>query len=144
MKVGNILNSELSYAIASMGHGDWLFVVDAGFPIPPDAWRIDLALVPDVPDMETVVTAVMQEFIAEKVMYATELIEKKSPYLATIERLFPDIEKEALPHEIIRDELAPRAKAIVRTGALQPWGNVVLQSGVDWPVWSAKLPAESR
>ena len=34
MKRSNLLNSELSYAIASMGHGDLMIVCDAGFPIP--------------------------------------------------------------------------------------------------------------
>ena len=34
MKQGGILNAELSHAIACLGHGDGLLVVDAGFPIP--------------------------------------------------------------------------------------------------------------
>ena len=52
-----ILNAELNHAIASMGHGDLMIVCDAGFPIPSAAWRIDLAVVPDVPDLETVLLA---------------------------------------------------------------------------------------
>ena len=46
-----------AHAIASMGHGDLMIVCDAGFPIPSSAWRIDLAIVPDVPDLETVLDA---------------------------------------------------------------------------------------
>ena len=49
MYKGLILNAELNHAIASMGHGDFILVCDAGFPIPNDAWRIDLALTKDVP-----------------------------------------------------------------------------------------------
>lgn len=54
MKRGNLLNANLSYAIPSMGHGDLMIVCDAGFPIPSSARRIDLAVVPDVSDLETV------------------------------------------------------------------------------------------
>ena len=36
MKRGRILNRELSDALNSMGHGDWLVITDAGFPIPED------------------------------------------------------------------------------------------------------------
>lgn len=50
MKRSKLINNELSYAIASMGHGDLMIVCDAGFPIPSSVWRIDLALIPDVPD----------------------------------------------------------------------------------------------
>ena len=64
MNRGPILNSELSHAIARMGHGDLMIVCDAGFPITSTGWRIDLALVQDVPDLETVLTAVSQSFIA--------------------------------------------------------------------------------
>ena len=31
-----------------------------------------------------------------------------------------------------------RAKYIVRTGAFEPWGNVILRSGVDAPIWFQK------
>ena len=58
-----LLNAQLSYAIASMGHGDLMIVCDAGFPIPSTAWRIDLAIVPDVPDLETVLQAIADNFI---------------------------------------------------------------------------------
>ena len=51
MKRGKLLNSELNHAIASMGHGDLMIVCDAGFPIPDDVWRIDLAITRDVPDL---------------------------------------------------------------------------------------------
>jgi len=53
-----MLNAQLSQAIASMGHGDLIIVCDAGFPIPSTAWRIDLAIVPDVPDLETVLAPI--------------------------------------------------------------------------------------
>jgi D-ribose pyranase len=138
MKRGRLLNSGLSHAIASMGHGELMIVCDAGFPIPAGAWRIDLAVVPDVPDLETVLTAVADAFIAEKVGYADMLPAHNAPLLAKVRRIFADAAHEMIPHETILTEMAARAKVIVRTGAFDPWGNILLYSGVDVPKWFAK------
>jgi D-ribose pyranase len=138
MKSGKLLNAELSYAIASMGHTDLMIVCDAGFPIPSDAWRIDLAVVPDVPDLETVLTAISEAFIAEKVSYAAEMVENNPPLYQKVKRIFSASDHEPIPHEQILSEMAAKAKVIVRTGAFDPWGNILLYSGVDAPVWFAK------
>jgi D-ribose pyranase len=34
--------------------------------------------------------------------------------------------------------MAAKAKCIVRTGAFDPWGNILLYSGVDAPIWFSK------
>lgn len=138
MKSGQILNSELSHAIASLGHGDLMIVCDAGFPIPNGIWRIDLPLIQDVPDLETVLTAIAQEFIAERVSYAAEMAENNPPLLEKVKRIFAASEHDPIPHQQILEEMARKAKVIVRTGAFDPWGNILLYSGVDAPVWFAK------
>ncbi len=138
MNRNKLLNAELSHAIASMGHGDLMIVCDAGFPIPSSAWRIDLAILPDVPDLATVLTPIAENFIAERVSYADTLPEHNEPLLATIRRLFGDAEFVPVKHEAILGEMAAKAKVIVRTGAFDPWGNVLLYSGVDVPKWFSK------
>ena len=138
MNSGTILNSELSHAIATMGHGDIMIVCDAGFPIPRSAWRVDLALVQDVPDLETVLTAVNRGFIAEKVAYAAEMAENNPPLLKNVKRIFANSEHFTIPHQQILTEMAIKAKVIVRTGAFDPWGNILLYSGVDVPKWFSK------
>ncbi|HZZ62919.1 MAG TPA: D-ribose pyranase [Roseiarcus sp.] len=138
MNRNRLLNAELNHAIASMGHGDLMIVCDAGFPIPSTAWRIDLAIVPDVPDLETVLSAISQNLIAERVGYADVLPQFNAPLLARIKRLFPDADHEPVKHEAILSEMAAKAKAIVRTGAFDPWGNILLYSGVDVPAWFSK------
>ncbi len=138
MKSGRLLNAELNHAIASMGHGDLMIVCDAGFPIPLDVWRVDLALVPDVPDLETVLTAISEAFIAEKVAYAAEMATNNAPLLAKVHRLFPDVDYETVPHADILGGIASKAKVIVRTGAFDPWGNILLYSGVDVRAWFSK------
>jgi simple sugar transport system permease protein/D-ribose pyranase len=138
MKRGKLLNSELSYALASMGHGDYLIVCDAGFPIPSQVWRIDLAIRQDLPDLATVLELIHEEFIAEKVSYGAELEQYNAPLLATVKRIFAESELVPVPHERIMTQMNAGAKAIVRTGAFDPFGNIVLYSGVDAPRWFSK------
>jgi len=138
MKRSKILNNELNYAIASMGHGDLMIVCDAGFPIPSDVWRVDLALTPDVPDLETVLTAINGDFIAEKVAYAAEMSDNNPKLLEKVKRIFPDADHSTVPHEEILGGIASKAKVIVRTGAFDPWGNILLYSGVEVKAWFSK------
>jgi simple sugar transport system permease protein/D-ribose pyranase len=66
------------------------------------------------------------------------LPEYNAPLLATIKRLFGDAELAPVKHEAILGEMAGKAKVIVRTGAFDPWGNILLYSGVDVPAWFSK------
>ncbi len=138
MRRGLILNAELNQAIGEMGHGDLMIVCDAGFPIPPEVWRVDLAVVQDVPDLETVLTAINAEFVAEKVAYAAEMAQNNPKLLEKVKRIFAEADRETLPHQKILTEMAHKAKVIVRTGAFDPWGNILLYSGVDVPKWFSK------
>lgn len=138
MKRGPILNAELSHAIGQMGHGDLMIVCDAGFPIPRSAWRIDLAVTKDVPDLATVLGLVAGDMVAERVEYADTLPAHNPVLLDTLRRLFPDADHAMIPHAAILGEMALKAKVIVRTGAFDPWGNVLLTSGVDVPRWFDK------
>ncbi len=49
MKKSTLLNSELSYLVATLGHTDEITICDAGLPIPDEVTRIDLALTHGVP-----------------------------------------------------------------------------------------------
>ena len=138
MKRNGILNLGLNQAIAAMGHGDFMIICDAGFPIPAQVTRVDLAIIEDVPDLETVLTAISHDFIAEKFGYANEMA-KNNPHLKDkVDRIFAGAELVTFPHTEILTELAAKAKFIVRTGAFDPWGNIVLYSGVDVPKWFTK------
>jgi simple sugar transport system permease protein/D-ribose pyranase len=146
MKKGKLLNAELNYAISSMGHQDLMIVCDAGFPIPGDAWRIDLAIMPDYPDLETILNLISESLIVEKVSYAAEMADANRPLLEKVQGIFTTSAYEPVPHQQILGEMAHKAKVIVRTGAFDPWGNILLYSGVDAPVWFSKpglnVPAE--
>ena len=44
MKKRGILNAQLSYLIAALGHKDLFMIGDAGMPIPEDVEVVDLVL----------------------------------------------------------------------------------------------------
>jgi len=137
MKHGRILNAELSKAIAMMGHGDLCMVCDAGFPIPLDRWRIDLAVTHDVPDLYTVLELVLGELTVEKVLYADTVRDHNQPLLQRLEKLMvgTGAEMEVVPNEQMLSQVAREAKAIVRTGAFNPWGNIGLICGTVPDEW---------
>ncbi|MBB2910736.1 simple sugar transport system permease protein/D-ribose pyranase [Streptosporangium becharense] len=138
MKRQGILNARLAGALSSLGHGDLLLVVDVGFPIPRDAERIDLAVAPDLPDLRTVIDLIANEIIVERVVRAGDVPEFNAPLEAWLRERFGDAEFEERPHTDMLGAVAREAKAVVRTGAYEPWGNVGLVSGVDVTRFFAK------
>ncbi|MDR5760534.1 D-ribose pyranase [Caballeronia sp. LZ035] len=132
MKRSGILNQQLSEAIASMGHGQIMMIVDAGFPIPRDAWRIDLAIGANLPTLEQLYALIAPELIVEKVMFASEVKEHNHPLYASLTRWFDERDFSPVSYEETVGPLAHSAKVIVRSGALDPWGNIALVAGVDY------------
>ncbi|MBO4206757.1 D-ribose pyranase [Micromonospora echinofusca] len=135
MKRRGLLNAELSGVLATLGHTDLLLVVDAGFPIPRTAHRIDLAVAEDLPTLTTVLDLVADEIIVEGVVVAEDVTTHNRPLADWLGQRFPGVELSTRPHAEMLGELAHQAKAIVRTGAFNPWGNVGLVCGVDVPRW---------
>ncbi|AZO94959.1 D-ribose pyranase [Halocella sp. SP3-1] len=144
MKRKGILNREVSRVIASMGHGQFLLVCDAGFPIPQEADCVDLAIKKGLPDLPTVLSTINKEFISEKVMCAPETKSNNQPLYDELKKIFKEVDFEDIPHEKILKEIAYGARAIIRTGDYNPWGNIVLQAGTDPYAWfekeSLKMP----
>jgi len=138
MKRRGILNQPLSDVLASFGHTDLLMVCDVGFPIPRDAQRIDLAIAPDLPDLRTMLSLINEEFITEKVLIAAEMTEFNPRLHEWLQEHFSGVEFETRPHDEMLSGIARSAKAIVRTGAFDPWGNIGLVSGVDVERFFAK------
>jgi len=139
VKRGRILNAELSKAIAMMGHGDLFMVCDAGFPVPLDRWRVDLAVTHNVPDLYTVLDLVLAELSVEKLLYTDLIREGNRPLLERLESMFAGTgaELEAVSNDHMLGDLARAAKVIVRTGAFTPWGNLGIVCGTDPDEWFA-------
>lgn len=135
MKKNGILNAELSGALATLGHTDLILVVDAGFPIPRDAHRIDLALAENLPDLRTVLGLISDELVVEGVIRADDVVTNNPRLDEWLLSTFTGAEFSTRTHADMLGAVAAQAKVIVRTGAFEPWGNIGLVCGVDVPRW---------
>ncbi|HHQ4569467.1 D-ribose pyranase [Aeromonas veronii] len=137
MKRGVLLNAPLSALVAQMGHTDEITVCDAGLPIPAGPERIDLALMAGTPSLATVLTALLTDLVVEKVIMASE-IKQISPaaHQALVDQLEAHATAQGKPITIeycLHEEFKTRSrqsKAIVRSGEVTPYANLILCAGV--------------
>ena len=129
MKKTTLLQSDLSYVIATLGHMDTLVIADAGLPIPAGTKRIDLALTQGVPGATQTLKVVLEEMKVEKVILAEEIKDRNPQFLADVQQLLPGVPVEFVSHTELKSRTA-QARAVVRTGEFSPYANVILVSGV--------------
>jgi D-ribose pyranose/furanose isomerase RbsD len=137
MRAGRILHPELARAVATMGHTDILLVTDAGFPIPSTANRIDLGFYEGLPDVLDVLRVLAQEVFVEEVHFAAEVQTHNPRLYRALQEIFTGsgAEFRATTHERLIAEVAPRAKAVVRSGSFNPWANIALVCSTDPFAW---------
>ncbi|HET7097470.1 MAG TPA: RbsD/FucU domain-containing protein [Casimicrobiaceae bacterium] len=133
-----LLTPELLYAIAAMGHGDGIAIVDANFPaasLGPRLIEIRGASSPGLLDAlltrfpidTTVIPAV---FTMEVVGDPSAVPDPVMDFAEVFTRHhLDDCEIAALERHAFY-ERAKRAFALVRTGEMRPYGNIVLVKGV--------------
>lgn len=129
MKKTTLLQSDLSYIIATLGHLDTLVIADAGLPIPSETVRIDLALTQGVPGAIQTLKVILEEVKVEKVILAEEVKDRNPTFLSDVQALLPDVAVEFVTHAEFKNRTAS-ARAVVRTGEFSPFANVILVSGV--------------
>ncbi len=129
MKLGGVLNHELSTVIAEMGHTEGLTVADAGLPVPLGVDRIDLAVSPGVPSFAQVLAAIASELRVEEIVVAQEAFDANLAALHALESSFPGVPISSVPHVEFK-ALTRETRAVVRTGECSPYANAILRSGV--------------
>lgn len=130
-KVG-ILNSSISKVLADMGHTDKITVGDCGLPVPSDIQKIDLALKLGEPKFIDVVSEIAKYMEIEKVYVANEIKTKNPDQWNALRKLFPEDRYTWVileTHEEFK-QLTKHSKAVVRTGEITPFSNIILESGV--------------
>ena len=80
MKRSGVLNSNLSFIIASMGHKDKLVICDSGLPIPKHSDVVDLALTKNIPRFLDTLKVVLEELRVEEAIVTTELVKSNKKY----------------------------------------------------------------
>jgi D-ribose pyranose/furanose isomerase RbsD len=117
-----------------MGHGQSIVVVDAGYPIPPDAQRLDLAVKPGVPSFRQVLDILLSEYVVEHYLLADEARSENSEQVDYLRSRLSNVEPTFMPHAKFRetakwDQRGGFARLFVRTGDLSSYGNVSLIAG---------------
>lgn len=137
MKRGILLNSKISSVISTMGHTDSITIGDAGLPIGDSVERIDLALRAGIPSFIEVLDTVLQELCIERVLLAEEIKTKNPEGFKQISELLRAYKETSgfsvtidfVSHEVFKEETAD-SKAVIRTGEIKPYANIILYSGV--------------
>ncbi|MCL4155296.1 UNVERIFIED_CONTAM: hypothetical protein GTU68_012023 [Idotea baltica] len=128
MKKSTLINSELSYLVATLGHTDEITICDAGLPIPDHVTRIDLALTHGVPSFQQTVKTMLDESQIEGVVIAEEFAKVSPDHHAALIDL---IKTEEITHEEFK-ERTHESRAVIRTGECTPYANVIFQAGVTF------------
>lgn len=131
MKKNGIINNKLNRVIAEMGHQDTLVLADCGLPIPKSVERIDLSLTKGYPKFLQILKAVLNDLVVEKAILAAEIKEKSPKLEKKIIALLPDIEIEYINHKEFKSK-TNNSRAVVRSGEIIPYANIILISGVDF------------
>lgn len=129
MKKSYLLNSEISYEIAKMGHNDGLALGDCGLPIPEGTKRIDLAISKNLPGFIDTLKAVLSEMEVQEVILAEETENISPEIFKEIKELIGNTKISFVTHENFKKELT-NCKAVIRTGEQTPYANIILKSGV--------------
>ena len=130
MKKNGILNSDISRVLSYMGHTDWIAIGDCGLPIPDEVERIDLALTFGEPGFMRTLELVAADMKIEKIILAEEIKEFNPTVLDQINAYFSDhqVEVEFVSHVELKAK-THNCKAVIRTGEITPYANIILQSG---------------
>lgn len=132
-----LLNADMNYLAATLGHTDEVTICDAGLPIPTPVQRIDLALTHGVPRFIETVKVWLASSQIEGVVLAQEFADV-SPECH--QQLLAEIEQEQqttgrtftieyISHEAFKQRTG-LSRAVIRTGECTPYANVIFKTGV--------------
>lgn len=130
MKKHGILNSEITKVLADLGHTDQITIGDAGLPVPHGVAKIDLALKFGLPSFNEVLLAVLSDMAIEKVVLAEEIKTQNAQQLQSVLKALPKgVEIVYVSHTEFKKQ-TQNSKAVIRTGEVTPYSNIILQSAV--------------
>jgi len=133
-----LLTPDLLYALASMGHGDEIAIVDANYPAATLAHRlIDVAGASSPDVLAAVLTLLPLDASSSPAVFTMQVIGDAGAVpdpVADFAAVFTqgglgDVEIGNLERQAFY-ERSRDAFAVVRTGELRPYGNVLLVKGV--------------
>lgn len=137
MKKSTLINSNISYAIAKMGHNDMLTICDSGLPIPKGVQRIDVAIRKGIPTFIETLETILEELRIEEVVIAREMKTVSPQLFQKVLKIIQSIETDGntkvkiteVEHEKFK-EMTKESSCVVRTGEYTSYANIILKSGV--------------
>jgi D-ribose pyranase len=131
MKKLGIINSDITKVLIDLGHMDQICIGDAGLPVPTGVDKIDLALSKGFPSFLSVLRLVLDDMWIEKVYLAQEIKENNPVVLEEIKKMVPESMIEWCTHSEFK-QMTKNSKAVIRTGEMTPYANIILQSNVHF------------
>ncbi len=131
MKKDRLLNRDIVYEVAALGHTEYICIADCGLPIPKGVRVIDVSVKAGTPTFLEVLDAVSEELVVESIVLASEIDEKNAPLFGEINKRFGDRPIKKVSHEDFK-EMTKNAKCVIRTGEVKPYANVLLVGGVNF------------
>lgn len=121
MKKSGLLNPDLNYSVARLGHKDTWAIADCGLPIPENVKVIDLSLVFGIPSFEHTAAALLAEVVVEEAVIAADAPAQVKDLLEC-----PIVEVD---HEELKERIHD-CSFVVRTGETTAFANVIFRSSV--------------
>jgi len=131
MKKLGIINSDITKVLTDLGHMDQICIADAGLPVPTGTKKIDLALSKGFPSFLDVLRLVLADMWIEKVYLAVEIKTENPNVYEEIKKMVPISMIEWCSHSEFK-AMSKNSKAIIRTGEMTPYANIILQSNVHF------------
>ncbi|KOP82496.1 D-ribose pyranase [Cytobacillus solani] len=129
MKKLGILNSHISEVLSRLGHTDTIVIADCGLPIPDETIRIDLALKQGDPSFIDTLETLLEDMAVEKATLAVEIKEQNKQIDEKVTSILKDVSIDYISHEEFKAQ-TKKAKAVIRTGEVTPYANIILHAGV--------------
>jgi L-fucose mutarotase len=138
-----LLHADLLHALAAMGHGDELAIVDANFPAASVGKRIlHIGGAPAAEALDAILTLFPLDTFVIPAAFTMEVVGEPEAVPEPVREFagvftrhgLADAEIGHLPRSAFYDR-ARSAYVVVRTGELRPYGNILLVKGVinDYP-----------
>ena len=143
MKVAKarLLNGRLAEALATLRHGEMIFISDAGagvsanalIPLAPHVEVLDLGIMTGVPSLRQLLPVMKETGDLEGAIVAREMRDSNPEGRTLVDDVFGAEKVHEITYLPDMYKLRDRAKLVVQTGEYVPHGNVVLIGGYTSP-----------
>lgn len=139
--INPLLNADILYALAAMGHGDKITITDSNFPATSTASQTIIGDVLQMAvDLPTALEAILSVFpidtfdIENASVRGMQPVDDPDEFPPAMQDCAPLIEAQNFKIELVDRfgfyDLANESFAIIRTTEARPYGNLILRKGV--------------